>query len=158
VSAAAWMGGFNATEMPDEQIRAFRSYLYTKLPEQGTPSTVGVFNYLHSISDYAYAVPPGRTEEEQVVTYVGSVKDISRSFKHVCELLGVRREHCVDPNDPRVGQHKISSGGLKVSADGKQLPTHRVRTVDLFDDELRGRVARIWAKDIERFGFVYGEL
>merc|ERR1719442_89688 len=73
------------------------------------------------------------------------VKDMSKSFMHVCELLGVRGEHCVDPNDSRVTQHRVSG-------------QNRVRTVDLFDDELRGRVAEIWAQDIERFGFEFGEL
>jgi len=145
VSAAAWMHGFNASKEPDEQIRDFRAYLDRMLPEHTHPGGIHPFAYLHSISDFAYAVPPGRSKEEQVLTYVGRVKDLSQSFKHVCMLLGVQEKHCIDPNDGRVSQHRVT---------GK----NRVRTVDLYDDELRGRVAQIWAKDIERFGFEFGEL
>jgi hypothetical protein len=145
VSAAAWMHGFNISEEPDAQIRDFREYVKRLLPAHTTPSGIHIFNYLHSISEFAYAVPPGKSEEEQVLTYVGRVNDMSKSFMHVCELLGVRGEHCVDPNDGRVTQHRVTGQS-------------RVRTVDLFDDELRGRVADIWAQDIERFGFEFGEL
>jgi len=145
VSAAAWMHGFNASTQPDEQIRDFRNFVYQMLPAHTTPSGIHRFNYLHSISEFAYATLPGKSEEEQVLTYVGRVKDMSKSFKHVCGLLGVREEHCVDPSDSRVRQHRVTGEA-------------RVRTADLFDDELRGRVAEIWAKDIERFGFVFGEL
>jgi len=144
VSAASWMHGFNASDEPQKQIRDFRSYVYSKLPAKTTPSGIHSFNYLHSISDYAYATPPGKSEEGQVLTYVGRVKELSKSVKHACELLGLQ-EHCVDPNDPRVTQHWVTGG-------------KRVRTVDLFNDELRGRVAEIWEKDIERFGFEFGEL
>jgi len=144
VSAAAWQHGFNASDEPQKQIRDFRSYVYSHLPAKTTPSGVHVFNYLHSISEFAYTTLPGKSEEEQVLTYVGRVKDMSESVKHICELLGVQ-EHCVDPNDPRVTQHWVTGN-------------KRVRTVDLFNDELRGRVAEIWEKDIERFGFEFGEL
>lgn len=145
VSAAAWMRGFNTSKEPDEQIREFREYLERMLPEHTHPAGIHPFAYLHSISEFAYAVPPGRSEEEQVLTYVGRVKDLSKSFRHVCGLLGVQERHCVDPSDARVRQHRVAG-------------TNRVRTVDLFNDELRGRVARTWAKDIERFGFEFGEL
>ncbi|CAK0885239.1 unnamed protein product [Prorocentrum cordatum] len=148
VSATSWLNGFNASSKPDEQIRDFRKFVYAHLPANTTPSGIHVFNYLHSISEFAYAVPPGKSEEEQVVTYVGRVKDMSGSFKHICSLLGVGQESCVDPNDSRVRQHWVTHGGNVT----------RLSTVALFDDELRDRVAKIWAKDIERFGFVFGEL
>jgi hypothetical protein len=148
VTAAAWMGKFNTSDEPQKQISDFRSYVYDHLPAKTKPPAkpwgIHKFNYLNSISQYAYATPPGQSEETQVLTYVGRVKKLAESMKHVCEALGLQ-EHCVDPNDPRINQHHVSGG-------------KRVRTVDLFDDELRGRVAEIWALDIERFGFEFGEL
>jgi len=181
-SAAAWMHGFNMTRKPDEQIRDFRKFLYENLPatycysvgreeqcETMTPSGNHPFNYLHSFSEFAYAIPPGKSEEEQVLTYVGRVKDLSGSFRHVCKLLGLE-QYCVDPNDPMVKQHWVSRGDLATKIEVPEDPNYqpgvqtwqqhgsRVSTAELFDDELRGRVAQIWAKDIERFGFVFGEL
>jgi hypothetical protein len=158
VSSTVWLNALNTSKTPDEQISDFRQYLYKNLPAadspEAFPSGDHIFNYLHSISEFAYAVPPGKcpgpracteSDEEQVLGYVGSVKDISGSFRHICKLVGIPEEHCVDPSDPRVTQHRISGSS-------------RVRTADLFDEELRGRVARIWAKDIERFGYEFGEL
>jgi hypothetical protein len=150
VSAASWLKGFNASSEPEEQIRDFREFLSDRLPTKdmgpmyAVPSGMHKLRYLHSISEFAYAELFGRGYEEQVVTYVGRVKELSKSVKHICELLGLQA-YCVDPNDPRVKSHRVT--GEK-----------RVRTVDLFNDELRGRVADVWAKDIERFGFEFGEL
>jgi len=144
VSAASWMHGFNASDEPQKQIRDFRSFVYSKLPAKTTPRGIHKFNYLASISEYAYATPPGKSEEVQVLTYVGRVKKLSKSVKHACKLLGLKK-HCVSPNDPRIHQHRVTG-------------ENRVRTVDLYNDELRGRVAEIWAKDIEKFGFEFGEL
>jgi len=181
VSATHWLGGFNVASPPHEQIRDFRKFVKRELLVEEcykphpvlhpdiqectpmVPSGNTLFKYLHSFSEFAYAVPPGKSEEEQVVTYVGRVKDLSRSFKHVCSLLGVEKKHCVDPNDSRVSQHWITRSDLAPKTpdikqqDWQQANRSRVSTVELFDDELRERVARIWAKDIERFGFVFGE-
>jgi hypothetical protein len=136
ISAVAWNHGLNASAAPEEQIMQFRSYL----KQHGLNSV----SYLRSISAYAYSVPPGSDIEQQVVSYVGRATDMSGSMKKICKLIGIPDEHCVDPNDPVVSQHHVTGG-------------NRVRTVDLFDDELRGRVAERWAKDIERFGLKFGE-
>jgi hypothetical protein len=178
VSATSWLGGFNTSVPKETQISDFRKFVYRELPveycyaEKGktvcetmTPSGNHVFNYLHSYSEFAFGVPPGKTEEEQVLTYVGRVKNLSASFKHVCSLLGLEK-YCVGPNDPRVSQHWVTRPDLATKVEnadpnaGKQFwqtQNARPSTVELFDDELRERVARIWAKDIERFGFVFGE-
>jgi len=165
VSAASWLKGFNASSERHQQIRDFRKFVRENLPANTTPSGPHLFNYLHSISEFAYAVPPSTSEEVQVVTYVGRVKDLSGSFKHVCSLLGVEQKNCVDPNDSRVKQHWETHGGTKNRGEADSLGPQnwktgftRPSTVDLFDDELRERVAQIWAKDIQRFGFVFGEL
>jgi hypothetical protein len=158
VSAASWLKGFNASSERHQQIRDFRKFVRENLPANTTPSGNHVFKYLHSISEFAYAVPPFTSEEVQVVTYVGRVKDLSGSFKHVCSILGVEQKNCVDPNDSRVRQHWETHGGTGTGPQNWERGGTRPSTVDLFDDELRERVAQIWAKDIERFGFVFGEL
>jgi len=171
VSAASWMHGFNLSSAPEVQIRDFRKFVKENLPAGEKPSGIHPFNYLHSISEFAYAVPPGKSQEEQVLTYVGKITDLSRSFKHVCSLLGIEERHCVDPNDARVPQHWVTHGGTAGDTKdsrashgdtpGKQAwegRGTRPSTAEMFDDELRERVAQIWAKDIERFGFVFGEL
>jgi len=187
VSATHWLKGFNVSSPPHEQIRDFRKFVYENLPEKEcwiphpflhpgvqecatmVPSGNHLFKYLHSFSEFAYAVPPGKSEEEQVLTYVGRVSDLSRSFKHVCSLLGVKEKNCIDPNDSRVSQHWETRADLAHKIEVPEDPNYkpgqqswqghgsRPSTVELFDDELRERVARIWAKDIKRFGFVFGE-
>jgi len=137
VSAVGWKHGINGSDPPAKQISDFREYLY----KHGLEAVA----YLRSISVYAYGTPPGSTTETQVLSYVGRAKDMSKSMKHICSIIGIPAEHCVDPSDPVVQQHHVTGG-------------NRVRTEDLFDDELRGRVAERWKLDIERFGFKFGEM
>jgi len=146
VSAVTWVRGMNTSAPRQEQIRQFRDFVRTYLPEKpGAAGQIGPFTYLRSISDYAYASRDATSPEVQVVRYVGKARELSVSMARVCMALGIEKDSCMDPNDPRVSQHHVSG-------------PRRIPTVELFDDELRERVASIWHKDIERFGYKFGEL
>lgn len=141
VSCAAWEGAIDgplqsANRTAEENIQAFRAFVINGARHKT------LCPYMPSIIKYTHGRPPGEVEQRQVVTYIGRTSELDAGYKHVCELIGIPADRCVDISE---------TPGHCVSSCCKGRPP---KIADYYDAATRDIVAELYKDDIDAFGFV----
>jgi hypothetical protein len=138
----------------------FKTYLFKRLPKPGFTDI-----YCHILPQSDFLFDEGGT---LLVDFVGRYESLQTDFDTVCARLGIPpRElpHVNRAEDVRPRVRRLND--VKTLNDVKQLLRHRFWNLErrhtfphytqYYDDESREFVAELFRKDIEAFGYAFGD-
>jgi hypothetical protein len=133
---------------------SFKTWLLGHLPPPGFTD-----HYCHLVPQHEFIYDG---EGRLLVDFVGRFESLQADFDAVCERLGIPRAFLPHENRSLETAPRIRSlKGLKRRV-RRWLWTLRPKNVyphytDYYDEESRAHVARLYRKDIELFGYDFGE-
>ena len=127
-----------------------RRYTFKEFVLQGMPRAGWTDAYRHVIPQYDFLYD---AQGRLLVDFVGRFEHLQADFDRVGERLGIAETALPHVNAARIPTLKSRVLGL---LRGDLRPDHRPYTA-YYDDETRAAVDALYRRDIETFGYAFGE-
>jgi len=126
---------------------SFRDFVGAHLPAAGMSDA---YRHVMQQSDYVYG-PDGKL----LVDFIGRFENLQADFAEVCGKLGLE-SHPLRHVNHVAGIHQRVADRVRGWAGMSHEPKHPHYS-DYYDDETRERVTQLYARDIELFGYEFGD-
>lgn len=129
-----------------DSTMSLKEFVMQGLPEPSEFSDA----YRHIIPQYDFLFD---ANGKQIVDYIGRFENLTESFEHICTQLGIQEASLPHKNSSYSPRRTLLRKLRHLFSGQKKRVNKHYR--DYFDDELLEIVNRMYAKDIQHFGYTF---